>query len=200
MDFIFSEIPNELDLFDQQAFLDNPIEFVVGVTDVETGKPVYFGKQESREDQCMVIRASSSIPMFSPPVEFRGRKYLDGGTSDPIPFKKALLDGCEKLVIVRTRDHSYVKSPEGGHAIYSRIFRNMPGMTACIDRRHDVYNQQVHCCTRMEKAGQAMILAPEKPVDISRFENDIRKLDVLYREGWQAVETQLDALRAFVGK
>ena len=45
-----------------------------------------------------------------------------------------------------------------------------------------------------------MILAPEKPITISRFENDIRKLDVLYREGWQAVETQLDELRSFIGK
>ena len=200
MDFIFSEIPNQLDVFDQQAFLDNPVEFVVGVTDLETGEPAYFGKQESCEDECMLIRASSSIPMFSPPVEFHGRKYLDGGTSDPIPFKKALLDGCEKLVIVRTRDRSYTKSPEGGRAVYSRSFRSTPGMIDCIDRRHDVYNQQVRCCERMEQAGQALVFAPEKPVKISRFENDIRRLDVLYREGWQAVETRLDELRAFIGK
>ncbi len=47
MDFIFSEIPEKLDVFDQQAFFDSPIEFVVGVTAVETGRPVFFGKQAS---------------------------------------------------------------------------------------------------------------------------------------------------------
>lgn len=200
MEFIFSDIPTHLDVFDQEAFLENPTEFVVGVTDVQTGKPVYFGKQQAGADECRIICASSSIPMFAPPVEFQGRNYLDGGTSDPIPFKKALLDGCDKLVIVRTRDRSYQKSPESGRALYTRAFRNTPGMIDCIDRRHAVYNQQVRCCERMERAGQAMIFAPEKPVTISRFETDMGKLDVLYREGWQAVETQLDELRAFMGK
>lgn len=200
MDFIFSEIPNRLDVFDQQAFLDNPTEFVAGVTDMETGEPVYFDKQASCEDECTILRASSSIPMFSPPVEFRGRRYLDGGTSDPIPFKKALQDGCDKLVIVRTRDRAYTKSPQGARAVYRRVFRDTPGMIDCIDRRHRVYNQQVRCCARMERAGQALLFAPEQRVAISRFENDIRKLDVLYREGWQAVELRLDELKQFLAK
>lgn len=200
MDFIFSEVPKMLDPFDMPVFLENPIEFEAGVTDMETGEPVYFGKLESLDDMCTVLAASSSIPMFAPPVEFEGKKYLDGGTSDPIPVRRALKQGCDKLIVVRTRDRSYRKTPEGGRAAYQRGFRKTPAMIDCIDRRHTVYNQQVNCCDRMERAGQALVLAPEKPVKISRFENDIRVLDTLYREGWQAVELQLDALRKFIGK
>ena len=44
MDFIFDEIPNRLDPFDYKAFLASPIEMVTGVTDIETGMPVYFDK------------------------------------------------------------------------------------------------------------------------------------------------------------
>lgn len=200
MDFLFGEVPLQLDPIDYETFLENPTEFVIGVTDMETGEPVYFNKQETAEDECKIISASSSIPMFAPPVEFNGKKYLDGGTSDPIPFKKAMQDGCDKLVIVRTRDRSYRKTKEGGRAVYSRSFRKTPGMIDCIDRRHKVYNHQIECCDKMEKAGQAMILAPEEPVKISRFENDIHKLDGLYREGWSAVETQLDEIKAFLKK
>lgn len=200
MDFIFSEIPEKLDVFDMETFLASPVEFAAGVTDMETGEPVYFGKQDSLRDMCTILRASSSIPLFSPPVEFRGRMYLDGGTSDPIPVKQALKDGCDKLLVVRTRDRDYRKSPEGYRGIYSRSFRKTPGMVHCIDRRHTVYNRQIACCERMEQAGQAMILAPEQPVTIGRFENDIRKLDVLYREGWQAVELQLSQIRDFLNK
>lgn len=198
MDFIFREVPETLDPFDYDTFLANPIEFVIGVTDMQTGQPAYFTKQPVMADECTLLAASSSIPMFSPPVAFDGKLYLDGGTSDPIPFKKALLDGCEKLLIVRTRDRSYVKSPESGRTVYKRMFQDTPDMIRCIDRRHMVYNQQVQCCQRMEQAGQALILAPEKPVKISRFENDIRKLDFLYRDGWNDVERRLSQIQKFL--
>ena len=200
MDFIFDEIPLKLMPFDYDTFLQNPTEFRVGVTDMQTGKPVYFDKQPTVEQELNVVRASSSIPMFAPPVKIDDKLYLDGGTSDPIPFKQALLDGCKKLFIVRTRDRNYHKTPENGQPIYNHTFRDVPGMIDCIDHRHEVYNHQVWCTERMEKAGQAMIFAPEQPVELSRFENDIRKLDVLYREGWQSVETRLDEIKAFMKK
>lgn len=76
------------DPFNYAAFLASPIEFVTGVTDVETGKPAYFGKQPTMAEQCRLLRASAAIPMFSPIVEFQGRRYLDGGTSDPIPVRR----------------------------------------------------------------------------------------------------------------
>lgn len=198
MDFIFSEIPNKLEVFDEQEFLKSSMEFEAGVTDVETGESVFFGKQESKDDMCNILCASCSIPLFAPVVEFRGRNYLDGGTSNPIPVKQALKNGCEKIIVVRTRDRTYRKTPESGRMLYRRAFRTAPEMVKCIDRRHTVYNQQVRCCERMAQAGQAFILQPEQPITLSRFENDMRKLDVLYREGWQAVEQQLDAIQAFV--
>lgn len=198
MDFIFREIPDKLDPFDYETFMKSPTEFVAGVTDLETGNPVYFGKQDSSYDMCTVLSASSSIPMFSPPVEFEGRLYLDGGTADPIPFQKALKDGCDRLVIVRTRDRSYIKSPEKGGAVYRRALRNYPEMIRCIRERHEVYNRQVDCVNRMERAGQAFVYAPEKPVKISRFENDISKLEFLYRDGWKDVEHTLPQLTEFL--
>ena len=46
MDFIFDEIPHKLDPFDYTAFLASPCEFIAGVTDVLTGKPAYFGRED----------------------------------------------------------------------------------------------------------------------------------------------------------
>lgn len=198
MHFIFHEIPETLSPFDNEAFLRSPTEFITGVTDMATGKPVYFGKQPSLVEECTLVEASSSIPMFSPPVVFQGKKYLDGGTSDPIPFQKALADGCDRLVIIRTRDRSYRKSAEQGRAIYRRAFRKLPGMVRCIDTRHLVYNHQVAVSERLEKEGTAMIFAPKQPVKISRFENDMKKLDFLYRDGWADVESRLDEIKAFL--
>lgn len=198
MNFIFHEIPEKLNPFDNETFLRSPTEFITGVTDMATGEPAYFGKQATLEDECTLLEASSSIPMFSPPVVFQGKKYLDGGTSDPIPFQKALKDGCDRLVIVRTRDRGYRKSAEQGRAIYRHAFRKLPGMVRCIDTRHLVYNHQAAACERLEKNGTAIVLAPKKPIKISRFENDMKKLDFLYRDGWADFERRMDEIKAFL--
>ena len=76
MDFLFDEIPHQLEIFDYDAFLASSCEFVTGVTDVITGKPVYFGKEHMNYDST-VLRASSSIPVFSPMVDYKGGKYLE---------------------------------------------------------------------------------------------------------------------------
>ncbi len=198
MEFIFHEIPESLEPFDNETFLRSPTEFITGVTEMQTGRPVYFPKQPEFHDECTILEASSSIPMFSPPVVFRGKRYLDGGTSDPIPFQKALDDGCDRLVVVRTRDRSYRKSAEQGRALYRRAFRTTPEMVRCIDMRHIVYNHQVAALDKLESSGKAMIFAPERPVTISRFENDIRKLDFLYRDGWADLERRLDEVKRFL--
>lgn len=83
-------------------FMASPCAFVAGVTDAQTGEPVYFGKEDMQGD-CTVLRASSSIPCFAPAVTYKGKEYLDGGTSDPIPVRKALEDGCDRVVVVLTR-------------------------------------------------------------------------------------------------
>lgn len=187
MDFIFDTIPHELDLFDYEAFLSNPCEFVAGVTDVETGKPAYFGK-EAMDHTSIVLRASSAIPCFSPMVKIDGRKYLDGGTSAPIPFAKAFEDGCEKVLVVLTRERGYVKKPESFRKLYHRIYRNYPGMIEALDHRHEIYNRSLAALRCLETEGKALVIAPKKPLGLSRFEKDIENLKVAYHKGYQETE------------
>ena len=182
MDFLFDEIPNQLEPFDYQTFFENPTEFWVGVTDIHTGKPVYFDKSHCDHD-CTVLRASSSIPVFSPVVAYQGGEYLDGGSSDPIPIEKALADGCDRLIVVRTRDRSYQNKPESFHAVYGHVFRHAPAMRAVLEHRHERYNQTLEKLSQLEKEGVASVIAPREPVTISRFEKSRQKLDALYKDG-----------------
>ncbi|MCI8650428.1 MAG: patatin family protein [Anaerotruncus sp.] len=182
MDFMFEEIPNRLDPFDYQTFAENPIEFVLAVTDVLTGKPVYFGKEHLNHDST-VLRASSSIPLFSPPVEYQGGLYLDGGIADPIPVRRALDDGCERLIVVLTRDRSYQKSPQGGRMVYRHAFRHYPQMIHALEQRHQLYNTTLQTIRELEREGVAVVIAPAEPVKISRFEQNMGKLRGLYKTG-----------------
>lgn len=182
MDFIFHTIPETLIPFDYDAFLKSPTEFVAGVTDVETGKPVYFNK-DALDHDCTVLMASSSIPVFSPPVEVRGRLYLDGGAADPIPFRQAFRDGCDRVVVIRTRHRDFRREPESFRHVYRQIFRHTPSMAHALDIRHRVYNQSCDCLDKLEASGKAVIIAPSMPLEIDRFERHKERLEAAARLG-----------------
>lgn len=196
MDYIFEQIPNQIDPFDYKAFQKAETEFMVGVTDVTTGRPCYFGR-ESRKDINQIVRASCAIPVFSPIVAYRGGKYLDGGMSDPIPIRKALADGCDGAVIVLTRNRGYVKKPERFRTLRQLKYRDYPEMVRTIDRRHVVYNETLAFVAELEDRGRALVLAPEKPLEIGRFDKGKEKLQALYEEGYAEAEKNYAAIRAF---
>jgi predicted patatin/cPLA2 family phospholipase len=198
MDFIFDEIPHKLDLFDYDAFHQNPCQFVAGVTDLETGKPVYFDKSHLQGDST-VLRASSAIPIFSPAVEYQGRQYLDGGTSDPIPVRKALEDGCDRVVVVLTQARDYIKKPEPFRPVYRRIFRRHPAMVETLDRRYEVYNAATDYVKELERQGKALLIVPETSLGMSRFEHDPEKFKEAYARGMADTARRMDALKAFLG-
>ncbi|MDD2955645.1 MAG: patatin family protein [Oscillospiraceae bacterium] len=198
MDFIFDEIPHKLDLFDYDAFFANPCEFVTGVTDVETGGPVYFDKSHLRPNDCTILRASSAIPIFSPMVEYAGKKYLDGGTSDPIPVKKALEDGCSRVVVVLTQARDYIKKPESFRPVYRHLFRKFPAMVETLDHRYEAYNASTAFVRELEAQGRALVIAPDTSLGMSRFEHDPEKFKEVYARGLKDSQKQFDALREFL--
>lgn len=183
MNFLFETVPNELDPFDYDSFLKSPTEFVVGATDVHLGQTDYFTKQALDHDTTALC-ASSSIPGFSPMVSFRGKQYLDGGASDPIPFKKAFSDGCDRVVVVLTRDRAYRKQPERLRYLYRVIYSQYPALIELLDRRYLIYNRTLEDLREAEKEGRALILSPEKPLEIGRFEKDPRRLSAAAQLGY----------------
>ncbi|MBP1556697.1 MAG: patatin family protein [Oscillospiraceae bacterium] len=197
MDFLFDLVPNVLEPFDYDTFLSSPTEFVVGVTNVETGRPEYYVKSDFDHDTT-ALRASSSIPCFSPIVDYRGKKYLDGGTSDPIPFKKALADGCERIVVVLTRDRNYRKKPESMRPLYHHIFRKYPAMYEALDRRYLIYNRTLEELHELEREGKAIVIAPENPLEISRFENNPERLVAASKLGQKDAAALEQKIKSFL--
>ena len=192
MKFIFETVPDHLDPYDYEAMLASPIDYEIGVTDVDTGKGVFYSKEALYHD-CTLLSASSSIPVFSPIVEYQGHRFLDGGVAAPIPVERALEKGCDFIVAVLTRDRQYVKKPESFRHVYQRVFRKYPHMMQALDNRHKVYGKSRELLFQLEKEGKALVIAPETPVLLSRFEKDRDKLNALYVQGQQECRRLVDA-------
>lgn len=201
MDFLFREIPEKLEIFDHDAFFRCRCDYRVGVTNVETGKEEYYGKEALvKEDKNILLQASASIPMAAPIVNYKGKKYLDGGTADPIPIKKAFEDGCDKVIVVLTRDRNYKKKPTPAKPIYSFVFRKYPKMVELLKMRHQIYNDTLEFIKEMEREGKAFVIAPDKPIEIERFEKDKNRLLKIYSNAvrdtekfWEKYKDELEA-------
>lgn len=198
MDFLFDTIPNELDPFDYEAFFASPGEFLCVATDVQTGRPAYFNKDDIRATGTAALRASSSIPGFSPMVELEGGRYLDGGASDPIPVHRALRDGCDRVVAVLTRPRDYRKRPEPLRSFYRRLYRDYPAMTELLDRRYLLYNRTLEDIAALEREGRVLVVAPEAPLELGRFEKNPARLRAAAWLGYHDARSLEARLRSFL--
>lgn len=197
MKFIFEEIPHRLIPFDYESFSSSPIDFVTVCTEVKTGTPVYFGKEHVCHHS-RVIAASSSIPCLAPMVKYEGKKYLDGGASDPIPIAKALEDGCDKVVVVLTRERGFRKTALPYQKLYRHLYFRYPQFIEALDKRNDTYNRSLDLADQLEKEGKAVIIAPESPLGLLRFEKDKEKLMEAYEKGINDVKQRKEAITALL--
>ena len=73
-----------------------PIKFAAVATDFESGKAVAF----NRGNVGQAVRASASIPNVFQPTTIGGRRYVDGGLSQPVPVSAAKKQGANFIIAV----------------------------------------------------------------------------------------------------
>ena len=134
-DFCYRVLPDELDVFDRAAFRQNPMAFYAGATDMMTGKCVFRLCEDGGDLDMTWFRASASMPLVSRPVEIGGRRYLDGGISDAVPYRHMEKLGYDRNVIVLTQPKGYRKKPASGMALIRLAFRHYPRLVDAMARR-----------------------------------------------------------------
>jgi predicted patatin/cPLA2 family phospholipase len=195
-------LPDELAPFHYDDFQRAAQTLVVAVTDCATGRPVYF-RQHDHDGRWFVRavqRASSSLPVLSPPVRIEGRRYLDGGVSDPLPLDRSIADGNLRNVVVLTRNAGYRKEQQPGWLgpLAALALPRYPRLRRAMRERHLKYNASLDRLVTLEQAGQAFVLRPLKPVVVDRLERDVAALDALYRQGYEETLERMAELKAWL--
>ena len=200
MDYIYSELTEIVDPIDFDKLLNNDMEYYVVAVDAITSKPVYFSKEDVRKHKGDIFKASSAVPAMCRPIEIDGKLYFDGGVSDSIPVKRALADGCDKIVAVLTRPRDYLKKPEMGKAIYSEILKDYPAIIRAMNVRHYIYNTTREYLFKLEEEGKAFIFCPEKSEGVNLISRNKEDLVTMYNVGKVSAEMQIEKLKEFMGK
>ena len=200
MRFLFETLPDQLAPFNYDAFRTSQRLLVVGVTDCLTGRPVYFRHRDydPRWFGHKVQRASSSLPVLSPAVLINGRPYLDGGISDSIPVDRCLADGNRRAVVALTRNAGFRKPAKGLGPLPRMLLRRYPAVAQALQTRAARYNATLDRLEALERAGTVFVIRPVKPLVVGRMERDQRRLEALYRQGYDETVERLPALRAWL--
>lgn len=197
--FVFEEVPNKLLPFDYEAFAAYLGEVEAVVTNIKTGRAEYL--PVPRDDkEFRVVVASCALPALFQPVKVGNRYYLDGGVADSVPYKRALKKGCDKVIVILTRERDYVKKTEKSIHTISKLYRHYPRIVERLKRRAEDYNQCMKELYQAEKEGKVFVIAPESTLGVGRTEASPKKLLALYEEGYYQAKENMHALQLYFRK
>ena len=197
-DFCYREIPEKLDPFDYDAFRENPMEFHVVCTDVESGRPTYHRLFHGRDEEMLLIRASASMPLVSRIVEVNGRRLLDGGIADSIPLEYFESIGYERNVVILTQPEDYIKEKNSMLPLMRITLRRYPRLLETIANRHTNYNAATAYVKAREAAGAAFVIRPKQKLGVNHVEHDPARLREAYEAGRAAGEENIAAMKDFL--
>ena len=180
---------------DYDTLKSSPAELEIVATDAETGKPFYFCKKTLRRDRYQCLMASSCVPVACRPYPVNGVLYYDGGISDPIPYRRALQMGCDKLVVILTKP---ITAEPGNrrNALAGRLIRRKyPEAARAVARCNSVYQRDLKAVINLEKEGKALIIAPDDISNLKTLSSDLTVLKRLYDKGYNDASSIVSFLR-----
>ena len=195
-EFCYITIPQQLDIFDNETYMNSPEDFYCVVTNLETGEAEYI-KLTDLEAQMDILRASGSLPFVSRPVDVDGKKYLDGGIADSIPIEKITEMGYGKIVVVLTRHAGYRKE-EKGMAPAKFFYRKYPKLIEALNRRNAEYNRQIDLVEKLEKEGKIFVIRPSEELKLSRIEKNTERLQAVYDLGVKDTKNCIEELKEYL--
>jgi predicted patatin/cPLA2 family phospholipase len=199
LDYVYGEVPQKLLPFDFEAFENFKGKCVSVMTNLETGEAEYPDTPRNDSD-FTYLRASCALPLLFPPIEIDGKKYMDGGISDSIPFKQAMKEGCDKIIVILSRERGYVKYPESSQRLVLGRFRHYPQFCEQFVTRAERYNQSIDELEQLRLEGKAFVFCPKKQLLVKRTENDPQKLNRLYDYGYNHAMWAKESLEKYLGK
>lgn len=197
MDMLFRKIPDELIPFDYNTYEINNPNFLVVVTNCDTGKPEYIRIEDMKKD-IIYLQASCSMPLVSNIVKIGNKEYLDGGISDSIPVEYMLNNGFDKCIVIKTRDRNYRKAPNNLIRLIKRKYKKYPNLVDTINNRYEMYNKTLSSIYNLEKEGKVFVIEPKEEVKISQVEKDKDKLHKLYLNGYNDAKKCYNRLLEYI--
>jgi predicted patatin/cPLA2 family phospholipase len=197
-EFCYHVIPEVLDPFDTETFKNDPMEFYIGATDIESGEVRFHRCTDGGPADIDWMRASASMPVVSNIVTVDGHKMLDGGIVCSVPYEYMEQQGYNRNVIVLTRQKDYRKKKSPIVPLVKLVLHEYPAVAKAMAVRHIVYNDQMEEIERKEARGEVLVIRPPEDPGIGRTEKDPAELQRVYDMGRSEAERRLAEVNEFL--
>jgi len=176
---------------------DKECKFVV--TNYETGKPSYLSIKKF--GWIKTIEATGSLPIATRGFcEIAGKKYIDGGLSDPIPMKRVYDWGYKKIILLRT-NRKNVKPDWNLESLYAPLFyRGNPKLQKLISRNDKIYSRSQKYIDEHPSDLKLIHLAPRKELKCGVISSTKEHVHEDYLNGMELAMDSLPKLRKFIKK
>jgi len=159
---------------DVAALKRAPFPVHVTITDADTCE-TYYPDLRKEEDPLAAIHAGAAIPVLSEaPVDWNGRRCLDGGTTEPIPLARAIEDGHKEIVVVMNRAAGERK-PEPEWAI-RLVASKLPRIEQAARQHHEFHNRAVRLALAPPEGVRVHVIRPAADTGVGRMTRDARTL------------------------
>jgi predicted patatin/cPLA2 family phospholipase len=155
------------------------VELHCVATDVATAAPADLTGMSTLDELRAALLATSRLPWVGGrPVEFRGRRYLDGGLTEPVPVPTALAAGATHVLVLLTRALGVVPTAPGGFAdrIVERRLRALnPDLVTAYRTRDAKVQTMLRSLVEKGESGPpyVMVVAPDRDApEPGRLERD----------------------------
>ncbi len=202
LNYLLYEIPKKRYPLNEEQFNNSKTRFIVACTSMKDGQAIYFEK--GKTDYFLpAVAASSSLPLVSEIQMVGDEPCLDGGQVAAIPWRKALEDGNEKLVVVMTRPIDYRKKHKMKafqRAWAKNRYKKYPEFLKTYFGYNALYNRDMDDLEALHKEGKVFLIAPPVSLGISNMERNHDTLLKIYENAKkQTHEILLDLLK-FLGR
>jgi len=197
--FAYYDIPEKYFPFDHKTFNKSKTKFFVTVTDIVKGKAKHIQIKNFNNGEIEVIRASSSLPFIANNVKYKGKEYLDGGISEPLPLKKLEKEGYKKNVVVLTKPLGHKKRATKYHLVAKGKYKKYPMVPKLLKNRHISYNDDLDYILKEEEAGNVFVIRPSKNF-IRRLSKNLNKLELAYNDGYEVAKKLYPKVIEFMRK
>lgn len=200
LEFLMDQVYQDWAGLDFGAVLGNPVRLHPIATDADTGAVADLHPQLTDGATLkLALRASAGLPLLAGPlITLGGRRLLDGGLAEAIPYHSALRDGCTHVLVLRTRradEHATPPSRGENLAVTAFLRRTAPAALPVWRSRPARRRADDERLSAADDEALTQVLAPPGAPEVSRLAVDPALIRQAFDLGAAAMAAALDNAR-----
>ena len=194
LDYLVDYLMKEKIPLDVEAIKNSSIEFIVTATEFETAKPVTFSNRQ-KIDLLKAIKASMALPIaYRKAVEINGKRYIDGGLTQPIPIE-AVKDKANKFLVISTKPPKYKKSSFWFKTEMNKLPEKIKELMNEREKYHEKCWSLVYELSRKK---EVVIVRPSRELPLGKFDNSREKILETIEQGKKDAREKKDLIEKLV--